>query len=58
MRYVNDVRYGSIESLRQIPARAVLRVEWLSASDATPRFGTGHQNGTMVVTTGAPPRGR
>ena len=49
--YLDGVRYGAVESLRQIDSEAVWRVEFLNAPDATNRFGTGHAGGVILVTT-------
>jgi hypothetical protein len=49
--YLDGVRYGEVDSLRQIDSEAVWRVEFLSAPDATNRFGTGHAGGAILVMT-------
>ena len=49
--YVDDVRYGGVDELRRIRASQVVRIEYLSGSDATTRFGTGHAGGAILVTT-------
>ena len=52
--YVNGARSGIPgTSLREIPAAAVIDILYLDASDATTRFGTGHDNGAILVRTGA-----
>jgi hypothetical protein len=43
--------FGGVESLTMIPATTVLDVRWLSPLDATTRYGTGHTNGAIVITT-------
>jgi hypothetical protein len=49
--YLDEVRYGSIADLRNIPASNVLEIHYLSAIDATSRFGTGHTGGAILVKT-------
>ena len=48
--YLDGIRYGGVESLATIPANTVLEVRWLSALDATTRYGTGHSAGVVSVT--------
>ena len=49
--YLDGMPYGGVESLAMISARDVRDVQWLSAVDATTRFGTGNMAGAIVVTT-------
>jgi hypothetical protein len=49
--HVDDVRVGNFDILSTIPARAVTSIRWLSATDASTRFGNGHTAGVIVVTT-------
>lgn len=51
MVYVDGMRFGSLESLAQISANSVLNVRRLSSTDATLRYGTGHIEGIILVTT-------
>jgi len=52
--YVNGARSSIPKiSLRELPADGVIDILYLNASDATTRFGTGHDNGAIVVRTGA-----
>ena len=48
--YLDGIRYGGVESLATIPASSVVEVRWLSAMDATTRFGTGNIAGAIAVT--------
>src|SRR5688572_26462912 len=48
--YLDGIAYGGLESLATIPAASVLDVRWLSALDATTRFGTGNTAGAILVT--------
>ena len=49
--YVNGIRYGGVESLATIPSNVVREIRWLSAGDATIRYGTGNVAGAIVVAT-------
>ena len=49
--YVDGIRYGGVESLATIPANTVREIRWLSAGDATIRYGTGNVAGAIVVAT-------
>ena len=48
--YVDGVRIGDVQALRQINAVDVKEVRHLSATEATQRFGTGNTMGAIVVT--------
>ena len=48
--YLDGVPFGGVEWLTFIPASTVLDVTWLSALDATTRYGTGHSAGAILVT--------
>lgn len=51
--YINGTRSGiAAVSLREVLADAVIDIVYLNASDATTRFGTGHDNGAIMVATG------
>jgi hypothetical protein len=49
--YLDETFYGPVASLNQIDPRAIQRIEFMSASDATTRFGTGHMGGVIMVMT-------
>jgi hypothetical protein len=49
--YVDGIRAGGLEHLEQIRASSVASMRYLSAADATTRFGTGHAGGVIMVTT-------
>jgi hypothetical protein len=49
--YVDNVLFGDLGSLRTIVANQVLEVRFISASDATTRWGTGHMGGVILITT-------
>lgn len=49
--YVNGVRYGPPSVLQGIRAMDLREIRYLSASDATTRYGTGHVGGVIEVDT-------
>jgi len=49
--YVDNQRRGALAELRQIPAGSLHRIEFISAADATTRWGTGHVSGVIAVHT-------
>jgi len=49
--YVNGVRYGTPDVLRSLRSMDLHEIRFLSASDATTRYGTGHVGGVIEVTT-------
>ena len=48
--YVDQTRMGGPGTLAQIPIAEVKEIQYLSATDATQRFGTGHGAGAIIVT--------
>lgn len=51
MVYVDGMRAGNLSELLSIRPDRVERMEYLSPSDATNRFGTDHTGGAILVTT-------
>ena len=49
--YLNNLRLGTPEQLSTMPSHGVTEVRWLSAIDATTRYGTGHTSGAILVFT-------
>jgi len=47
--YVDQTRMGGPNTLAQIPISDVKEIQWLSGTDATQRFGTGHGSGAIIV---------
>jgi hypothetical protein len=47
--YVDQTRMGGPSTLSQIQIADVKEIQYLSASDATQRYGTGHSAGAIVV---------
>lgn len=48
--YLDGIRYGGVESLSMIPASMVFEIRWLSAIEATTRYGTGNVAGAIEIT--------
>jgi hypothetical protein len=51
MIYLNGQRFGGSESLRQFQASSIKEMRYISASEATNRYGTGHNSGAILVKT-------
>jgi hypothetical protein len=49
--YVDGTRAGETPDLRGISTRGLVSIEFLSAPQATGRFGTDHPHGAIVITT-------
>ena len=49
--YVDNVRTGGTESLRNLTRFVIKEIRFLNAGDATQRFGTGNMSGAILVTT-------
>lgn len=49
--YVNGMRRGGADSLRQIGITEVKEIRYLNARDATTKYGTGVSQGVIEVTT-------
>ena len=47
--YVDQTRMGGPSTLAQIPITDVKEIQYLSATDATQRYGTGHSAGAIIV---------
>jgi len=47
--YLDGTRYGTIDVLSNISANEVREIRYLSPSEATNRFGTGHVQGAILV---------
>lgn len=47
--YLNDVHYGSLSALRTIQIDEIDEIRYISAPDATTRWGTGHGGGVIQV---------
>ncbi len=49
--YVDGVKAGGPQSLESVTALAISEIRFISAADATTRFGTGHPLGAILVVT-------
>jgi hypothetical protein len=49
--YLNNVRHGGVMSLRDILVTDIQEIRFISAADATTRWGTGHGSGVIMVRT-------
>jgi len=49
--YLNDSKLGGIEMLRQLAPRGILRIERFNTTAASQRWGPGHSDGVILVTT-------
>lgn len=49
--YVDGTRMGGIDALPLVQAAAIVEIRYLSASEATIRYGTGNAAGAIVITT-------
>ena len=48
--YINDIRYGRKETLHDIPTEDILKIQYLSPSEATTRYGTAGGGGIFMIT--------
>lgn len=48
--YVSGSRRGDLDDLKSMQAAELEQMEYMSPSDATTRFGTGHSGGAILVT--------
>lgn len=49
--YLDDIRYGSPEALREISAEGVRSIQFLGAAQASNRYGLDHDHGAILVKT-------
>ena len=49
--YVDNNRFGDVESLRQITASSIAMLRYYSASEAQTKWGSGHPGGAIEVVT-------
>jgi hypothetical protein len=48
--YANGIRLGGTDTLRDLPVVEIKEIRYMSAADATQRFGTGHSHGAILIT--------
>ena len=51
MLYLDDVKMMDLNGLTTVPAGRMKEIRYISAQDATTRWGTGHASGVILVTT-------
>jgi len=49
--YLDDARLGGLESLQTVPIESIRSIRYLSASEATIRWGTNHMGGVILLST-------
>lgn len=49
--YVDGQRYGELDSLRTLSVQYLSSLQFISAPQATTRFGTGHAGGAILIVT-------
>jgi hypothetical protein len=49
--YVDGLRRGDLNELRQVPASVIARIDYVSAVNATTRWGTNHPAGVIAIQT-------
>lgn len=49
--FVDHQHFGPLESLRQLRTESIQEIRFISAPDATTRYGTGHTGGIIYVLT-------
>lgn len=49
--FVDGQQYGDLSQLQNIQAMDIQSIKYLSPTDATTQFGTGHSGGAILVTT-------
>lgn len=47
--YLDMNRYGTMDQLRQLPVGGITEIRYLSAAEATNRYGTGHSGGVILI---------
>lgn len=50
--YIDEIRHGALFTLNMIMTSEIQRLQYVSAMDATTRWGTGHPSGVINVVTG------
>ncbi len=49
--YLNNVRYGTTDELYNISIGQIAEIHYLKSSEATHRFGIGHEGGAIIIST-------
>jgi hypothetical protein len=48
--YLDGSRYGSIDQMKSLSADRIFQIQYLSAANATTRFGMDHTGGAILIT--------
>ena len=51
--YVDGTRVGGVDALRRLPTMTIFSIRRYTGTEAQTRFGVGHSNGVIAVTTGS-----
>ena len=49
--FLDELQVGDVDYLYRISSSQIARIEYLSALDATTRYGTGYMGGLIIVRT-------
>ena len=49
--YMNNSRFGRIPELYNIDYRQIAEIKYLRSTEATQRFGMGHEGGAILIST-------
>jgi hypothetical protein len=49
--YVDGMRYGTLQTLSSVPTMGIVSIQYLSAIEATQRFGMGNEGGAIMIVT-------
>jgi hypothetical protein len=55
--FLDDVEFGTIESLHDIPADQINEIRFYEASEAQTKFGSGRMGGVIAISSRRPSRG-
>jgi hypothetical protein len=55
--FLDELEFGTIESLRQIPANQIGEVRFYESTEAQTKFGSGRMGGVIAITSRRPSRG-
>lgn len=47
--YLDNVRYGELDALRMVALENLREIRFISSTDATTRWGTGHTGGVILL---------
>ena len=51
LAYIDDVRFGDVDRLREVPIDDVEYIRYFTATAASARWGVGHAGGVVMVST-------